>query len=279
MSKTSEKRRVVRTSPQSPASLRTYVDGLQMTGRYTFTRQEAHQALGISEIAFRNASRRLIAKGRIVAPRRGFFVIVPLEYASSGAPPPSWYVDALMKFHGRPYYVALLQAAALHGAAHQQPQEFQVVTNEALRPAMAGRARIRFFLKRLADRTPTVRMKTETGSMLVSTPEATALDLVRYMESAGHLGNVATVLAELAERIDGERLVHAAKADVELSVVQRLGYVLDQIADRRLTEPLAIWLGAQRPRITLLRPDRGGGDASRDNRWNIAINDKIEADE
>jgi hypothetical protein len=37
--------------------------------------------------------------------------------------------------------------------------------------------------------------------MRVSTPEATALDLVRYVTAAGHIGNVATVLAELSEKL------------------------------------------------------------------------------
>lgn len=41
-----------------------------------------------------------------------------------------------MKFLGQPYYVGLLSAAALHGAAHHQPQEFQVVTNKQFRPAV-----------------------------------------------------------------------------------------------------------------------------------------------
>jgi hypothetical protein len=34
-----------------------------------------------------------------------------------------------MKYLGREYYVGLLNAAALHGSAHQQPQEFTVITN------------------------------------------------------------------------------------------------------------------------------------------------------
>ncbi len=37
--------------------------------------------------------------------------------------------------------------------------------------------------------------------MRVSTPEATALDLVRFVTAAGHIGNVATVLAELSEEL------------------------------------------------------------------------------
>lgn len=179
-------------------------------------------------------------EGRICAPRRGFYVIVPVEYSHPGAPPPSWFIDDLMKFHGHPYYVGLLSAAALHGAAHQQPQEFQVVTDTTLRPVSVGRTRIRFFLKWRFAQTPTAKVKTETGAMRVSTPEATALDLVRYVGSAGQLGNVATVLSELSEKINSERLVEAARAEVELSVVQRLGFLLEQYAAPGVVAPLGV---------------------------------------
>ena len=48
-------------------------------------------------------------------------------------------------------------------------------------------------------------VKTVTGSIRVSTPEATALDLLRYVAAAGYLSNVATVLHELAEACDAGR--------------------------------------------------------------------------
>jgi predicted transcriptional regulator of viral defense system len=178
------------------------VDGLQESGRYTFTREEAADSCGLSDIAFRHAALRLHKQTRLVAPRRGFFVIVPIEYRSAGAPPPAWYIDALMRFHGRPYYVGLLSAAALHGAAHQQAQEFQVITDRALRPAIAGRTQLRFFHKRHQAQTPTVALKVETGTMLVSSPEATAFDLVRYALAAGGFGNIVSVFTELAEKSD-----------------------------------------------------------------------------
>src|ERR1039457_7723723 len=82
-----------------------FVDRLQASGRYTFHREEALSALGVSEIALQSAARRLVAKGRICAPRRGVYVIVPVEYSQPGAPPPSWFIDDLMKFHRHPYYV------------------------------------------------------------------------------------------------------------------------------------------------------------------------------
>jgi predicted transcriptional regulator of viral defense system len=104
------------------------VDAHQARGRYVLTREEALRALGISDEALKKAVQRLVAKRRRVVPRRGFYVIVPVEYRDADAPPPSWFTDELMKFHGQPYYVGILSAAALHGAAHQQPQEFQIIT-------------------------------------------------------------------------------------------------------------------------------------------------------
>ena len=95
------------------------------------------------------------------------------------------------------YYVGLLSAAALHGAAHQAPHEFQVVTDKPTRAMVLGNARIFFITKKGMANTPTVPIKTPTGDVRVSTPEATALDLVRYPQHAGSLSNVATVLADL----------------------------------------------------------------------------------
>ena len=248
-----------------PRNLSGFADGLQASGRYTFRREEAVSALGVSEIALRSAARRLAAKGRICAPRRGFYAIVPAEYSRAGAPPPSWFIDDLMKFHGQPYYVGLLSAAALYGAAHQQPQVFQVVTGITLRPITVGRTRIRFFLKWHLAETPTT--------------EATALDLVRYPGSAGQPGNVATVLAELSEKINPKRLVAAARAEVELSVVQRLGFLLEHAASSGVAAPLAEWLATKRPRPVPLRPERKPKVTEKDSRWQILVNDRVEANE
>lgn len=256
-----------------------WVDTLQARGRYTFLREDAQEALGCSASALQASARRLAKKLRLSRPRRGFYVIVPLEYRSAGAPPPSWFVGDLMGHAGHPYYVGLLTAAALHGAAQQQPQEFQVVTDVPMRPAKAGRAVIRFFTKRCLERTPTQSVKTETGSMRVSTPEATALDLVRYVGQAGQLDNVATVLRDLSERLAPGRLVEAARADVELSCAQRLGFLLDRVAAGGRADELARFVRRREPRVVRLRPDRPSHGAVKDARWGVLVNETVEPDE
>lgn len=258
--------------------LAAFVDQLQASGRYTFRSSEGLSALGVSDVAFHHSLRRLAAKGRVVSPRRGFHVIVPLEYRSAGAPPPSWYLGDLMDHVGCAYYVGLLSAAAMYGAAHHQPQEFQVITARQLRPISVGRSRIRFFAKRDAETTSIEIVNTPAGTVRVSTPEATALDLGRYASGAGYLDNVATVLAELAEMIAPERLADAARDAADLAVAQRVGYLLDLSGEPERTDPLAAWVAACSPRPTPLRADLASVGAPKNARWRVLINDTVEAD-
>ena len=62
-----------------------------------------------------------------------------------------------------------------------------------------GEVRVEFIARRNADRIPVIERNTLRGAMRVSTPEATAFDLIGYSEHSGGLDHTATVLAELAE--------------------------------------------------------------------------------
>ncbi len=258
-------------------SLSAFVDDTQAAGRYTFSSSEARDALDVSEIALDNALRRQKDRGRLVAPRRGFFVIVPTEYRAAGAPPPSWFIDDLMRFLGQPYYVGLLSAAGLHGASHQQSMVFQVVTDRPTRPPKAGRARIEFHATRTAEASPATGMQTETGAMRVSTPETTAFDVVKFSAACGGWSNVAMVLSELAERIDPGSL-HALAELRKSPEVQRLGFLLDQAGQSRLADVLLRALAARRYRPVLLAGDMPQGGAVSVVPWRVIPNIEIELD-
>lgn len=256
-----------------------FVSELPAIGRYTFSRREIVQKFEKSDAAIKLALNRLQKKGKVVSPRRGFYVVVPEQYALTGSPPPNWFIDALMKDWQSEYYVGLLSAAELYGAGHHRPQEFQVISDSPHRTIHLARYRIRFFKKRNVHETPIEARNTPTGQMKVSTPEATALDLVRYYESAGHYSNVATVISELAEKMTGRNLIAAAKCGVELAVVQRLGFILDVVEKPKLANPLCEWLNSRSPRTTQLRPDLDYGSAPFNTKWNLYINDQVEPEE
>lgn len=254
------------------------VDGFEFRGKYTFTREEAQAKLQKTEVALRLSLNRLQRKGRIISPRRGFYVIVPAEYRLSGAPPPVWYIDKLMAYQKTDYYVALLSAAEVHGAAHQRPQEFQVMSARQLRPIQVESQRISFYRKWNLSETPVVQSKVPTGYINVSTPEATAYDLVRYFKEVGYLSNAATVISELSESMTAARLIAAGRKGVELAVLQRLGYLLEILGKDNLAAGIDRLLSEREPRITVLRPDLGAADAVLSRRWLLYVNDQVEPD-
>ena len=257
---------------------RAYLERLLARGRHSFTRDEAERALGSSSVATYHSLRRLQKAGWLAMPRRGFYLIVDPEYRELGALPPAAWIDDLMTFHGTPYYVGLLSAASLHGAAHQQPMEFQVVAGAVLRPLTVGRARIRFFFSRRLDVAVTERMKMSSGYIPVSTPETTAYDLIRYRKGAGSIDHVATVLSELAERMDAMRLLAIAKQGENMPVVQRLGYLLDLTEHSKLTEPLSKLVEDKKPRFVPLEPESSEAVSQRNARWRVLVNTTIEVE-
>ena len=254
------------------------MERLLAQGRHTFTREEAEKALGTSGVATYHSLRRLQKTGWLVMPRRGFYLIVDPEYRALGALPAASWIDDLMAFRGTPYYVGLLSAASLLGAAHQQPMEFQVVAGRVLRPITVGGVRIRFFFSRRVDDAVTERMKTSSGYIPVSTAEMTAFDLIRYRKGAGSIDHVATVIAELAERMDAMRLLAIAKQGERMPIVQRLGYLIDLTEHGDLAEPLSELVENKKPRFVPLELERTEEVSERNARWHVLVNTTIEVE-
>ena len=219
--------------------LSAYLTDQMASGRIVFTRDQALRELGLGRRAFLDAAERLQRKGQLASPRQGFYVIVPPQFSSWGGPPPSWYIDDLMRYEGRPYYVALLKAAELHGIAHQAVMAFQVITDKRLPDIRLGRSRISFhFRKSMQDVSASIlSRKTDTGTLSLSSPELTALDLVRYPRAAGGIDNIATVLMGLSAAVDAEKLASLSSA-FERAAIQRLGFLLGYLGYENLAGPL-----------------------------------------
>ncbi len=261
----------------NPSTLHDWIEALPEDGRYVFSRADARAVSDASDAAVKMTLYRLKRSGAIVSPRRDFFVVVPREYRSAGSPPATWFIDDLMSHLGRRYYVALLSAAALHGAGHQQPMAFQVIADSAERNIEVGRVRIELHVSNLVEGAATGQMQTETGRMVVSTPETTAFDLVRFPSACGYLGNIATVLSELAERMAPDKLA-AGATRVARSDAQRLGWLLQLVEQRDLADALAGVLEGQRLLPTPLSTVRNTEDAPLDPRWRVLVNERVEPD-
>ncbi len=256
---------------------RNLIADLAARGQYHFTASELRSALGVSGAAARQALSRLATRGEIASPARGFYVIVPPEYRRLGCLPADQFVPALMERRNARYYVGLLSAAQYHGAAHHRPQEFQVVL-ERNRPVITcGSVRVVFIARRNLVAVPVESFNNPRGTVLVSTVEATAVDLVGYMHRAGGVDRVAGVLSELGEDMNPERLVEASRT-ASILWAQRLGYLLEHVGAADKAVLLKEHVRKCARNSTTLLPGASTEGAPRSKDWRLYVNASIDTE-
>jgi len=250
-------------------------DALVSQGRYWVTPAEAAQLAGVPTAHVYPGLQRLRRRGAMFSPARGLYVVIPPEYRSWGVVPGELFIDAMMRALGRDYYVSLLTAAAMHGAAHQAPQVFQVMIDRPLADRDIKRVRLRFYANEHVGEMAIEERQVSTGRFRLASRETTLVDLVIHPDDAGGLSNVATVAAEIGD-IDVPELARLA-AVRSRSVARRLGWLMDRYRDDLDLEPLrqiALAGGEHPTRLVRALPARGPIDP----RWNLQVNSDIEPD-
>jgi predicted transcriptional regulator of viral defense system len=255
-----------------------YIDLLTARGEISFTTKGMGFELAITPKAVERAIYRLRRKKEIAVVSKGYYLILTPEFRKLGCLPPDYVIDDLMRHWQQNYYVGLLSAALYFGAAHQQPQIFQVVTDQYRRAIHCGHVKIEFITKKIIAATPTTQLKTHTGTMNVSTPESTMMDLCVFLRRSGGLSHVATVLDELAEAVDPKTLKSLLEKNNEFTWVQRLGYLLDHLGHKELAEVLYQHIENKKTNIVPLVPYYRMTGAERNIKWRIAINAVVESD-
>jgi len=258
-----------------------YLDEMRSRGRFTFTSNEVIKKFHLTENAFKKTMQRLLQKNRVARLRNEFYLIIPPEYASRQTLPLGYFIDDLMKFLGRNYYVGLLTAAMYHGAAHQQPQTHYVVSEPPyLRPIKNRQQSIVFCLKKEWSTEFVTQQKTDAGYINISNPALTALDLVFYSDRVGGLNRAATVLIELIQELEPDILAKVAEGFPQTTTLQRLGYLLEEVLQEvSIADALYNILDTQKYYPTQLNPKTETENQKTPNRWKIIPNMMIEVDE
>jgi predicted transcriptional regulator of viral defense system len=265
---------------QTPIRLIDYLEQLQAKGKLTFISTELREILKVSEDTVRKYLQRLKRKKKVFQIRREFWVIVPPEYYARGVIPMTWFVDDLMKFLKKDYYIALHSAAQLLGAAHQQPMEYCLMVKKTpLRKIRNNKLAIKFVVKKDWSEDDIIQKQTEAGYINVSSPELTALDLMFYSYSAGGKSMVLTIISELIETIKPGKLYQTAKRYKHLPTVQRLGFMIDQyIVNEKVSNALKKLIDEVNPRVipfSVKHPIEGFAINSK---WQVIPNLELESD-
>lgn len=265
-------------------SVRDWVETQQINGVTTFSFEEAVNSLPNLSSGNIMTSLSRLAKDHLISPvQKRFYVITPPTNRGDGIVPPYYYIDNLMRKIGRDYYVGLLSAASLHGAAHQAVMTCNIVLPY---PKISFSSRrnnqITWHYRPNIPKDFLEDRRTETGYIKVSNPELTALDLVQYSQHSGGLSHVATVLAELAEKLDFSRNDGRVLAHTTGATIQRLGYILEEVLNLRDKADMLceFWhLHYKRAQHAPLSSQSTAEPFSRNEHWKIDVNTSLEVDD
>jgi len=263
-----------------------WIEDLPKQGKSVFSKQEIEKQFPVlSHYSIRNSLNRLSKKKKIQSVWRDFYVVILPEYGLKGVAPPIEYIDQLMKFLGKDYYIALLSAAALQGAAHQASMEFFVITNSRiLRDKQKNDVKINFVTKKNIPMQYITQVMVNSGYVNVSCPELTAFDVIIYEKNIGGINRVATILSELAETLNFENISVEFLKSLNVAIIQRLGYLLDLLECDGLANVLfqkskEADIKFRKYPLSVLSEKKNYTDFQINDKWKIIINEEVEIDE
>lgn len=248
-----------------------FVEDKLARGFVSFTLPELIEASGLSAVAANNQLRRLRSQVVRVCRPQPFFLIVAPQYRPIGAPPVEWWLDDYFRWLEHPYYLALLSAAESYDAAPQAVQVHQVMTDAPRRNLAVGRLRLRFFVKRGIGQTPVTQPANAYAPLRVSTPEATALDLVSYAGRIGGARRVLETLAPLLPQMCARGMTRALDAAADTPTAQRLGYLLEKAGENRLGEVIHRWLPSEATWVRFNFPETDPCRHRLSERWRVVL--------
>lgn len=261
-----------------------WVEDQMVRGRYMFTKQDVLDlGLPIKEISVNRSLQRLEAKGMIMSPWQNFYVTIATEYKLKGVVPPSFYIDKLMTFLGRDYYVSHLSAATLNGASHQMAMVFQTTVNGGpIRSGLKNGTKLEFTLKQNLPLEFTHKVKTQSGYMTVADAELTALDVVANSKKVGGLSRAAELLVELCEQTEWNESKLPLLSYFSVATIQRLGFILDLIEEHEQANAIYILMKHTSKtirKVPLKQTAQQTDDMPIDQLWKVIKNYKLEIDE
>lgn len=265
--------------------LSNFINGLQIRNRFYFSIEEALEKTKISKSNLLSGINYYKKKGFLMSPMQGFYIIIPLTEQGRGGLKPEDIIVLTMQYLNIPYYVGLLSASSHHGATHQPVHIYQVVSSFRIKKTINKKNfPIVFIYKKDISNVEIIKKRVRTGSLFISTPEETAKDVMTYYRQCGGLNHQATVLSELTESINEEKLISLAKRSGGLFWVQRMGYILEHIdtfyeRERdRVVNALENFLRTQKIHYVKLAPEMPTKGNPRDKKWKIIENSKPESD-
>jgi len=239
-------------------------------GRKTFSFSDLVKYKGNNNNAAKQYIKYSKKKKLIKVLAAGYYAIYSPPEKDSGIVSPADFIVRLMEFKRINYYTGLLSAASFYGAAHHRPAVWQVITGKQFFVSGDLLKGVSFHSKKSFPGHCIVKQKGNYGYINYSSPALTAFDLIKYEYESGTISNVILVISEILPQIKISDIKDLLKNDLEISYIQRLGFILEKLNSRELIKPLFEFSGNAASYIPLSR--LGNNSGAKNKKWKIIEN-------
>ena len=200
----------------------------------------------------------------------GFYAIYSPSEKDSGKISPDDFINQLMSYKEINYYTGLLSASAFYGATHYRPLVYQVIVDKQIHTPKDILEGINFHRKKYFPEHCIIKQKGNYGYINYSSPALTAYDLIKYENKSGTISNIILVISDILSQIKISDIKNLLKNDLEVTYIQRLGFILEKLEANELINPLIEYSKKATSYIPLSRV--GNKSGNKNIKWKIIEN-------
>jgi predicted transcriptional regulator of viral defense system len=247
-----------------------YIEVSLKNGRKTFLHKELVNFKGNNKNAAKQYIKNSINRKQIKKLSEGFYAIYSPSEKDSGNIPPADFINQLMAYKKINYYTGLLSASAFYGSTHFRPLVYQVIVDNQVRIPKNILEGINFHRKKNFPEYCVIRQKGNYGYINYSSPALTAYDLIKYENESGTISNIFLVISDMLSQIKISDVKYLLKNDLEVSYIQRLGFILEMLEAKELIKP--IYEHAQKATAFIPLSRLGNKSGNKNSKWKIFEN-------
>ena len=239
-------------------------------GRKTFSLKELIDFKGKNVNASKQYIKYSVSKNVIKNLSEGFYAIYSPVEKESGKIAPDDFINQLMSYKEINYYTGLLSSASLYGATHYRPLVYQVIVDKQVHTPKSILEGISFHKKKYFPDNCLTKQKGNYGYINYSSPALTVYDLIKYENEIGTISNIILVISDILSQIKLSDIKNLLKNNLEVTYIQRLGFILEKLEASELINPLYEYSKKATAYIPLSR--LGNKSGNKNIKWKIIEN-------
>jgi predicted transcriptional regulator of viral defense system len=169
----------------------------------------------------------LIRKKWVLPLKRGLYAIVPLDVGVKGADSFILHNFVIASHIVEPYYIGYWSALNHYGFSEQIPRTTFIATTKPKMPMEILNASYYFVRIEKKKFFGFTEIEVEGERVNISSPEKTIADCLDHPEHAGGIEEIARAIYFSKEEVDMKKIYSFAKKMGNLTILKRLGYILD----------------------------------------------------